>query len=267
MALVLFGMVVLYLPMFIDFGEKFWWNEEDSHAGILLLGILFAYYRERHHSRAQATSAEFAAGCLFVGLGLAIYALGRIAIFFQLQGISLPIMILGLTLASAGRRTAGRLALINTLLIFTVPLFGALADTVLVPLRVHLTAVAAHFASALGYLAASSGVIVTVGFVELNIAGACVGLRSMVSLLAIGLLSLHFFPMRSFRRALLFALLLPALALAANFLRIVLLIIVAGEWGASAEAQVHDTAAYLEAFVAIGLFVALARLLQPREAA
>ncbi|QUT05655.1 exosortase/archaeosortase family protein [Sphingobium phenoxybenzoativorans] len=260
--LVVGGLLALYVPMAVDFGQRFWWNEADSHSGMLLICVIWAYWHERTNLTGTASRTELIAGAIATGIALTIYFLGRTTFFFQLQGISLPLMVFGLTLASHGSKVARKFALLNLLLVFTIPVLGPLADSFLVPLRLAVTSAAAHFISLFGFPATSTGVIITIGFVEVNIAGACVGLQSMVSLTAIGLLFLHFYPPRSLAVGIAFVLLLPIVALGVNFLRICLLILVAGMYGASAEAQIHDLVAYAEVVAAIGIFLVVSRIFE-----
>jgi exosortase/archaeosortase family protein len=136
----------------------------------------------------------------------------------------------------------------------------------LVPLRLALTHSAARLAALIGFPVSTSGVFIFVGFVELNVAGACVGLRAMVSMTAIGFLFLHFFPARSFGAGVLFVCLMPLVALAVNFLRVFGLIVIAALFGVSGEAFVHDFAAYLEVAIVLGAFTLLGKALGPKVA-
>ncbi|WP_303545010.1 exosortase/archaeosortase family protein [Sphingomonas natans] len=252
----------LYVPVFIDFGARFWLNEEDSHSGLLLVGIIWAYYSDRAAFNATAEDRDFFFGALIITVGLIAYFIGRVTEFFQLQGLSLPVVVFGLTLSNGGWQNVRRFLLINGLLIFTVPLLGPLGDAVLVPLRLALTAAAADLVRHFGYFVGTNGVIVTIGYVNLNIAGACIGLRSMVSLFAIGMLFIYYFPLERKSLTFAFIVLLPFIGLLANYLRIVALILIAGTFGATVESGMHDIAAYLEVGVAVGLFFVLVNTLQ-----
>jgi exosortase len=265
--LVLAGLAILYVPVAVQFGGEFWWGPDDSHAGVVLLAVLWAYWRERDAFTWGTKLAEKLCGWTFVSLALVLYALGRVTNFFQLIAFSISMTALGLTLLSAGFAGARRFWILNFLLLFTVPVLGPFADTILIPLRIFLTKAAVHLFSELDFPISSSGVIITIGFVRLNILGACVGLRSMVSLIALGLIFLHLVPVRSWAHGLAFILLLPIVGLLANFLRICVLIAVANGFGASTESFCHDAAAAAEVFVAIGIFLGLAKLFERRSVA
>ncbi|MET0241305.1 MAG: exosortase/archaeosortase family protein [Sphingobium sp.] len=262
--LVVLGLLALYVPVLWQYGARYFWDEDDNHSGVLLALVLFGYWTDRAAFRRDATRWEEQGGIACILAGLAFYAVGRVTDLLQLQGASLPVIVTGLTLATGGLRLVRRWWLLSILLIFIVPWFGPIADVLLVPLRLALTEMAARFTSFLGFPVSSSGVFIYVGFIQLNVAGACVGLRAMVSMTAIGFLFLHFFPPRSPAAGLLFIILLPVIALTANFIRVSGLVITAALFGVSGEAVVHDAAAYMEVGVALLAFLILGKALGAR---
>ncbi|MFT4053524.1 MAG: exosortase/archaeosortase family protein [Novosphingobium sp.] len=259
--LVSLGLITLYAPVLATFGARYFWDEDDNHSSVLLLMTVYAFWLDRAAFTWRSSWREAACGAALTTLGLSVFFLGRLTDLVQLLGLSFPLCVMGLCLGFGGRLLLRRWMLLCVLLVFVVPWLGASVDGLLVPLRLLLTKAAASSVAFLGYPVSSTGVLVTVGFVQLSIAGACVGLRSMVSMVAIGALFLHFFPPRSKATGMVFLLLVPVVALGANFLRIVLLVAVAAEFGASGEAQVHDFAAYGEILLASGGFLALAKWL------
>lgn len=266
LGLILAGLVALYAPVLVEYGALFLWSEDDNHSGLLLALVLFGYWQDRKAFTWTSTRRELTGGAAAVLVGVALYFVGRITDSVQLQGVSLPIVMTGLALAAGGVALARRWLLLSTLLIFIVPWFGPIADALLVPLRLALTHWAARLAALIGFPVTTSGVFIYVGFVELNVAGACVGLRAMVSMTAIGFLFLHFFPARSLGAGVLFVCLMPLIALAVNFLRVFGLIVTAALLGVSGEAFVHDFAAYLEVGIVLGAFTLLGKALGPKEA-
>ncbi|MEE4450777.1 exosortase/archaeosortase family protein [Novosphingobium resinovorum] len=265
-ALVAMGLAALYVPVLATFGAQYFWDEDDNHSSVLLLMTGYAFWADRAAFGWRSTRAEAAAGAALVMAGLAIFFLGRLTDVIQLLGVSLPICVAGLCLGFGGWSLLKRWWLLCGLLVFIVPWLGASVDGLLVPLRLLLTRLATSSIALFGYPVSSTGVIVTVGFVQLSIAGACIGLRSMVSMVAIGVLFLHFLPPRSWLGGVAFLLLVPVIALGANFLRIIFLVLVAGQFGASGEAAVHDFAAYGEILIAMGGFLTAARALGVGEA-
>lgn len=259
------GLVALYVPMLIEFGAKLWWGEDDSHAGILLLCILGGYWLDRKRFQWEASQAEFILGWVGIMAGLLSYWLGQVTDLVQLLGASFPAIATGIQLVIGGFALVRRFWLLNILLVFTLPWLGPFTDSMLVPLRLQVTSLAVSLLYHLGLSVSATGVMINVGFVQLNVAGACVGLRSMISIIALGLLFLHFYPPRSVPLACLFVCALPVIALTANFLRVCTLVSTAAFNGAGGVAAMHDIAAYAEVVISIGAFLLLAHLLSERQ--
>lgn len=257
--LVAVGLIALYVPVLVSFGARYFWDENDNHGGVLLLMTAYAFWLDRNAFSWRSTWGEAVIGFALALFALGVFFVGRLTDVVQLLGVSLPLLVMGLCLGFGGVQLLRRWFLLCSLLVFIVPWLGATVDSVLVPLRLLVTKAAASSVELLGYSVSSTGVLVTVGFVQLSIAGACVGLRSLVSMVAIGVLFLHFFSPRSRLSGAAFLLLLPVVAVGANFLRIVVLVAVAAEFGAGGEAQIHDLAAYGEVFAAICGFLLLAK--------
>lgn len=262
--LVATSFLLLFLPMLWDFGSQYWLKEEDSHSIALLLGIAYAYARDRNRYGWNARTLETLLGSSIVLVGLVLYGLGRYQDFFQLEGFSLPIIVSGSTLAIAGSGALKRWAIPNALLLFTIPLLGSAVDSILVPLRLMLTAAVTKTLSIFGLHVANIGVTIIIGFAKLNIAGACIGLRSMISLLSIAILYLYLFPLKTKTSIFAFLMLVPVVTLFSNFLRILALVLIAYQFGTSVEGAFHDIAAYVEVIVAVSLFMALRALLEQR---
>jgi exosortase len=257
----LISLLLLYGPVFAEYGAQYFWDEDDNHASVLLLMTAYAFYSDRGSFAFRSTRREAIGGAVLITIALAAYLVGRIADIVQLQGGSLALLAMGLTYGLGGRWQLRRWWMPCALLIFIVPWVGGAFDTLLVPMRLFVTKLAVDGVAQLGYPVTASGVIINVGFVRMTVAGACVGLRSMISMMAIAALFLHFFPPKSWRDGLTFFAGAAFIALAANFLRVLFLVLVAAMSGAGALAMLHDFAAYLEVIVALGAFLLLARWL------
>jgi exosortase len=259
------SLISLYAPVFAEYGSQYFWDEDDNHASVLLVMTAYAFYSDRGSFEFRSTRFEAGLGAVCVLVSLIAYLIGRIADIVQLQGGSIAILAMGLTYGFGGARQLQRWWLPCALLVFIVPWVGSAFDTMLVPMRLFVTKLAVDFVALLGYPVTASGVIINVGFVRMTVAGACVGLRSMVSMMAIAALFLHFFPPKSWREGLTFFAGAAAIALMSNFVRVLFLVLVAAISGAGALAAFHDFAAYLEVIVALGAFLLLARLLKLGE--
>jgi len=129
---------------------------------------------------------------------------------------------------------------------------------VAMPLRLWLTASATHLAAALGIDAGASGTIIQVDGYQLMVANACSGVNSLVGMAAVCLFYAHACHRdRPAAVAVLLALMLPV-AVMANVLRVLGLIVATHAWGADwVEAWLHPVAGFAAFGLAVGLLCAV----------
>jgi exosortase len=143
-------------------------------------------------------------------------------------------------------------------LAFIFPPPETLVAAVTVPMKMELSRAAVKFLSLLGYPVGGEGVRIYIGQYELLVAAACSGLNSIISLSAISLFYIYLRHQANWRYALLLATLIVPVALAANFVRVIILILLtyhAGE--AAAQGFLHNFAGILMFAVALLLIFSL----------
>jgi exosortase len=196
-----------------------------------------------------------------VGCALLLSVAGHALRFFQLEGLAIAVAAPGVCLLW-GQDAARRLWRANLLLLFMIPLPGTFVDTMLVPLKRSLCEIVVWLLALAGYPIALSGVVISIGFHQIQVADACSGLWSMISLGVVGLLYELLMPLSARRASILFLLSIAPVALLTNFLRVMTLVLVVHHFGASAEARVHDGAAAAELGLSLVLFMLVRRLIE-----
>jgi exosortase B len=268
---VLLGLAVLYLPTWWDLAHSLWSTEEQGHGPLILAVALYLVWQRRDvflttaampaqaGQRAQP-SFELAAiqsnqtrpvlGWTLLVFGLLAYVLGRSQeiLLFEV-GSQIPVL-LSVLLITLGGRAVRALWFPILFLAFMVPLPGFFVDALTGPLKQFASGVAEHVLYAVGYPIGRSGVMLTVGHYQLLVADACSGLHSIFSLSALGLLYLYMMRHPSWlRNGILLASIVP-IAVAANVVRVILLILITYHFGDSAgQGFAHD-------FAGIALFLA-----------
>lgn len=250
----------LALPTLHSFATVFWARTSDTHAPVVLAFIAVAFWRERHALNWSASRHAVKSAFALALLGAGLYFLGRSQSFYQLEGLGLVVLIVAAILLVGGFDGLRCYLFPCFMLLFVIPIPGSVADHLLVPLKLILSQGITDLFHALGYPVSNHGVILNVGFYQLQIADACAGLRSLISLSAIGFLFIYLLPPSRGAISVLLLLLTPTLALSANFLRVALLVLITYYFGGDAGAASHDLAAYCEIVIVLIFFV-LARLL------
>jgi exosortase B len=255
------GLLVLYVPTYIDLYQTYWRTERGAHGPIILLVSAWLAWRGRRAFAAGGGGRRPWLGWTLVALGLAAYVLGRSQAFVQLEAGSQIPLFAGLVLALLGRRAFRHLWFAIFFLAFLVPLPGSLLDAILLPLKQLVSAACDELLYLAGYPVARTGVVLQIGPYQLLIADACSGLNSMVALSGIGLLFVYLAaPASRLQSVILLASVLP-IAFAANVARVLILLLVTYHYGDAAGAAFHDRAGYLEIAFAFGAFFGFDALL------
>lgn len=223
---VMLGLAVMYVPTYFDLAHGLWKEDAHAHGPLILAVVAWLTWRRRAVLTGEGAASAPLAGSVAAALGLLLYVVGRsqgIALFEV--GSHIPVLC-GVVLLLRGWRALGKLWFPLFFLIFLVPLPGFAIVAVTGPLKSLVAQVVEYLLYGLGYPIARSGVVLNIGQYQLLIADACSGLNSLYSLAALGLLYLHLTASGSLARtALLLAGIVP-IALAANILRVLILVLV-----------------------------------------
>jgi exosortase len=245
--LVVVGLLLLYIPTYRDIAATYWDTERGAH-GLVVLGMWFwLLWRERAAlTGARLTPPASVVGWVAIVLGAICYALGRSQQMFQLEAGSQLLLLPGISLVLLGPSSTRRLWFVWLFLAFTVPLPGSLVDALLVPMKELIAAAVTQSLYSWGLPIGRDGVVIYIGPYQLFIADACSGLNQLVALAAIGLLYVRVAGRRSvaLTAVLLFA--IAPIAVFANLLRVLSLVLATYYGGDLLGRQLHDVVSFAE---------------------
>ncbi|HET7403771.1 MAG TPA: exosortase, partial [Usitatibacter sp.] len=256
-ALVLAGLACLYVPTYVTLARGLWRDEAYAHGPIVLLVFAWLVWRRREALLGIPAAPAPVAGSFLLGSGLACYLLGRTQSLPIFEVASHIPVIAGAVLLLAGPRALKRITFPLVFLLFIIPLPGFLLDTVTVPLKGFVSSAVEVLLRLMGYGIERSGVVLSMGDHDLLVADACSGLNSIFSLFALAALYSYVTRPRSLVRAGLLLLGIVPIALAANILRVAVLVLAtyyAG--GEAAQGMIHTAAGMLVFVAAFGMLVA-----------
>lgn len=259
---VLIALVLVVLVAFIPTGIALnagpWQTEQEGHGPFLIAAaIWFAAGKRRELAAAKPRPAPLLSWPIFL-LGLAIFYVGRSLDMLWVETFSVLPIIAGLVLMVGGLPIFKILAFPIFLLVFSVPPPGWLLDAVTLPLKAMISDAVTRLLYAANYPIAQNGVVIMIGPYQLLVKDACAGMNSIFALSAIGIIYVHIVRYESWWRNVVLLLSILPITIAANFLRVLLLVLIAYHFGSSAvEGWLHDVTGvslFAAAFAIIVLF-------------
>ena len=228
------GLLLLYLPTFLDLARTLWQTDEHGHGPLILAACLWLFWRQRQVWLSAATQPRLMPGLCLLLPGLALYAIGRSQDVRLFEAASLIPVMAGSLLMTQGTQAVRVLWFPLLYLGFIIPLPGILVDMLTGPLKIWIAQTVEMLLYPAGYPIARVGVVLAIGKYQLQVADACSGLQSMFSLTVLGLLYLHLAGRRGWlHNGLLLASILP-FAILANILRVLILVLVTYHFGDAA---------------------------------
>lgn len=183
-----------------------WWSDEDMGHGFLvpLVAGYIAWQR-----REELLSLEYKPawwGIAIMGWGALQGYLGMLSAELFLQRSSVLIILLGLLLVLGGTALVRALLYPLLLLPFMIPIPEIIYNRITFPLQVFASSVAESVLALLGIPVLREGNILVLASQSLDVAEACSGIRSLLSLAFLSLVYSYFFDKRVWMRwVLLFA--------------------------------------------------------------
>ena len=250
----------IYAPVYPQVFREWMSNPNYSH-GILVPAVsgwfIWRMWPELKNSVVKPTNVGFillVAGILCLGFGLAIRE------FFTTR-CSLIIILMGLVHVFFGTRVLRLLALPLIFLFFMVPLPATVYDMLTLPLKSLVSALATSGMKVCGIPVLREGNIIMLPNISLEVVEACSGMRSLVSLMALGTAYAFIFLQGTWQKAVLIAATVP-IAVLTNVSRVFITGVLARQFGAGvAEGFFHDFAGFMVFFVAMILTAATGGLL------
>lgn len=263
------GFATLYGPLYVELSRGLWLGDENAHAPLVLGIATWLLWQQRETLAALPDRPAFATGSTVLALGALLAAFGR-ALDIPLVAMASHVPVLaGILLLLRGPAALRHAAFPLAFVLFALPLPGIVIDAFTGSLKEAISIAAEEILYHLGYPVARSGVMLLIGQYRLLVADACSGLHSLLSLAALGLLFVHLRARGGrLHNALMIAAIVP-IALAANLLRVLTLMLLTYHAGDAAAQWLHDATGVSLFLAALLLLIALdallLRALAPRD--
>jgi exosortase len=257
------GLLAITGPTMVSVARQSWSTEQGAHGPIVLAtGIWLVLQLRREFMPLIKPGNLLLAMALLIPI-LIFYVVARITTTLEVEGIALYFALVVVFYAYCGTHVM-RMLWFPTLYFVLFPPPDSLVATLTQPLKLNISRAAVALLDACGMTIARKGVIIQVDQYDILVAAACAGLNSIISLSAIGLFYIYVRHNANWRYSLLLMIAILPVAVLANFVRVVLLILITDFLGdAWAQGFLHGFAGMVMFAVALLGIFGIDRLAEP----
>ena len=200
--------------LFID-----WVDLPDFSHGFLIPIVSLYFVYEKRKQLAVLSPSPVWGGFGLIVLGIFLLLLGNLATEYFTMRFSILVVFGGIILFLLGKEFFKSLLFPIAFLIFMIPIPSVLLDRVTFPMQLFASKVAARSLYLIGIPVLREGNIILLANTSLEVAEACSGIRSLISLLALSVVFAYFSQKTSLKRVLLVLSTFP-IAIIANAARV-----------------------------------------------
>jgi exosortase len=258
------ALLLTIVPTVLSMASQSWSRESGVHGPLVLATAVWLVWRNWNEIVAEARPGKLWVAVPLVVAMMAFYAFGRAFNFLLIEVGALLVALVAVAYAFVGPRVLMKLWFPIVYLLFLVPLPGWLMDSITQPLKVLVSDLTTWILSTVGYPITQVGVTIYIAQYQLLVEDACAGLNSLISLTAVGLFYIYLMHNASWRYSLLLLALLLPIAIAANVVRVIILVLLTYYAGNEvAQGYLHDFAGIVTFVSALLLIFLLDKLLSP----
>ncbi|HDH11908.1 MAG TPA: exosortase/archaeosortase family protein [Nitrospirae bacterium] len=222
-----------------------WYNDPDYSHGFLVPLISGYFVYQRRETLKKTLVSPYAPGLFVVILGILLLIIGYMGTELFTMRSSLLIVLAGIILNLFGKKIFRVLLLPGFYLVFMIPLPEIVYNAIAFPLKLFVAKYSVLFLQVINITVYREGNIIMFPNIVLEVADACSGIRSLMSLVALSV-AISFFVKASNLKKTVIVLSAVPIAVFTNSLRVIITGILAKYWGvAAAEGFFHEVAGML----------------------
>ncbi len=261
--LLLVGMFILtYIPTLLWMWDR-WFARDSYYSHGILIPFVSGFLIWQIRGELAAIHPERSPwGMSFIITGLIIHLGSSLFRIYFTSGFSMLIVLAGLILFVYGSKIFRKIIFPICFLIFMVPVPLVVITSISFKMKILAAQIATAALNGMGLAAVRSGSILKMQHAYVVVDDICSGLRSLISLAALGSIFAYWMKGPMLKRIILFLSTIP-IAIATNVLRIVFLSFVSEVWGPEyATGFVHDFSGFMVFALAFVLLYAVGKVLE-----
>jgi exosortase A len=217
-AVIVACLVILYFSVLQGLVSDWIRMPDFSHGFLIPIVSLYFFYERRKELSALNRSSNWI-GLVLLLFGIVLLLLGNLATEYFTMRFSILVVLGGIILFLLGKEVFKTLLFPIVFLIFMIPIPSVLMDRITFPMQLFASKVAAKSLYLIGIPALREGNVILLAKTSLEVAEACSGIRSLISLLALSVVFAYFSQKTIVKRVLLILSTFP-IAIIANAARV-----------------------------------------------
>lgn len=255
----------LFTPTFHKLFTYGWKNADYSHGPLILAAFFWLLWRNRDFMKGEADSRFHVCSFGLLLFGLFCYTAGSIFSSMVTESFALIPVFIGVTGFLFGTRGVKRVLFPALFLAFLVPPPSFIIDMITGPLQMLVTRASAFLLKSAGYLINREGVILHIADYTIIVGEVCSGLRSLISLMAVGAIYAYLQTTSNVKRGVLFLSIIP-ISIIANIFRLIVLALITYYFGeAAGQGFFHNFSGFV-LFVVAMVFLVIVDVVLERKA-
>ncbi|HOW36371.1 MAG TPA: exosortase/archaeosortase family protein [Candidatus Omnitrophota bacterium] len=254
--------LLVYVPTFIWMWGR--WFARDSYYthGILipLVSIFLIWQKRETLAKIHKASSPWGIKLIFAGLAIHLFS-SLFRVYFS-SGFSLMLVIPGLILHLYGTAMLMEVAFPVAFLFFMIPLPMVIIANISFQMKLFAAQIAAAALNGMHIPAVREGSLIKMRTSYVIVDDVCSGLRSLISLTALGSIFAYWMTSSRTKKIILFLSTIP-IAILTNVVRIIFLSIVSEVWGPQhTEGFIHDFSGFMVFALAFLMLFAVGKILE-----
>lgn len=239
-----------------------WWQISDYSYGILVAGFAFYLAWSRMRSLRSMTLRPSWWGVLLVAAAIVLQILGVYGAELFMSRVSMVVLLAGIALGFGGARVLRLFAFPLFVLLIAIPIPALILSEVTLPLQLISSKFATALLQSSGVPVLRDGNVIQLPAMSLEVAEACSGIRSLMSLMSLAVFYSYFREKSNLRRGVLVLASIP-IAIVTNALRIFGTGLCVQYWTPdAAQGFFHEFSGWIVFLFSLALLVAFHRLLK-----
>ena len=254
--------ILAYVPTFIWMWDR--WFARDSYYshGILIPFITVFLIWQKREELALIKKVRSAWGLPLIIIGMLTHAFASLMRVYFISGFSMLIVLIGLILFFYGFAVFRKILFPVLFLAFMLPVPLVLITNISFKMKIFAAKIATTVLNNSGIPCIREGSVIRMRHAQVVVDDVCSGLRSLISLMALGSIFAYWMRSTMAKRCVLFLTAVP-IAVITNVLRVIFLSSVAEIWGVRyASGFIHDLSGFLVFALAFVLLYAMGRVLE-----